>query len=158
MDVPEFMVDNDIKSEIELVAIADEQKKVGKKDLANFALSCLTKALSDLLEKTWKMESANKKVFRSKQTRMKVIDEYSNESCADSCSGEWLNRALEVLLENNIYPQYLSGAVRKLLQMGRGKSRNIVIGRTNCAKTFLLKPFELLFDTFCAPSKNSMHG
>ena len=54
------MVDNDIKSEIELVAIADEQKKAGKKDLANFALSRLTKALSDLLKKTWKMESASK--------------------------------------------------------------------------------------------------
>ena len=46
------MVDNDIKSEIELVAIADEQKKAGKKDLANFALSRLAKALSDLLKKT----------------------------------------------------------------------------------------------------------
>ena len=72
------MVDNDVKSEIELVAIADEQKKAGKKDLANFALSRSTKALSDLLKKAWKMESASKKVFRSKQTRMKAINEYSN--------------------------------------------------------------------------------
>ena len=48
--------------------IADEQKKVGKKDLANFALpmSCSTEALSDLLENTWrskKMGSGSKKVF-----------------------------------------------------------------------------------------------
>ena len=34
-------------------------------------------ASSDLLENTWKMESARKKVFSSKQTRMEVIHEHS---------------------------------------------------------------------------------
>ena len=63
LDVSEFMVENNIKSETELFAIADEQKRAGKKDLANFALSRSTKALSDLLENTWKMESSSKKVF-----------------------------------------------------------------------------------------------
>ena len=56
------MVGNNIKSETELFAIADEQKKALKKDLANFVLSPSRKALSDLLEYTWKMESASKKV------------------------------------------------------------------------------------------------
>ena len=68
---------------------------------------------------------------------MKVIHEHSHESCADSCNKEWLNRALEVLQENNNYPLYFSAAVRKIFQMGHGKSRNI-IGRTNCARTFRL--------------------
>ena len=36
----------------QLFAIADEEKKTGKKDLANFVLSCLTKTFSDLLENT----------------------------------------------------------------------------------------------------------
>ena len=37
--------------------------------------------------------------------------------------------------------------------MGRGKSGNIlIIGSANCAKTFLLRPLELLFGTFCTPS------
>ena len=39
--------------------------------------------------------------------------------------------------------------------MGRGKSGNIlIIGSANCAKTFLLRPLELLFGTFCTPSNN----
>ena len=63
LDVSEFMVENNIKSETGLFTIADEQKKAGKKDLAKFVLSCPVKALSDLLENTWKMESASKKVF-----------------------------------------------------------------------------------------------
>ena len=58
------MVENNIKSETELFAIADEQK---------------TKAISDLLENTRKMGgSTSKNVYCSKQTCMKVIHEPSH--------------------------------------------------------------------------------
>ena len=70
------MVENNIKSEDKLFAIADKQKKTGKKDLANFVLSRSTKAISDLLEKN---------VFYSKQTCMEVIHEHSRKRCEDSC-------------------------------------------------------------------------
>ena len=59
----ELMVENNIKSETNLFAIADEQKKAGKKDLAHFVLPQSMKALGDLFENTWKMESASKKFF-----------------------------------------------------------------------------------------------
>ena len=38
LDLSEFMVENNVKSETELFAITDEQKKAEKKDLANFVL------------------------------------------------------------------------------------------------------------------------
>ena len=38
LNISEFMVENNIKTETKLFAIADEQKKAGKKDLANFVL------------------------------------------------------------------------------------------------------------------------
>ena len=82
----EFMVENNIKSETELFAIADEQKKARKKDLANVVLRRSTNTLSDLLENSWEMESASKKVFCSEQTRMEVIHKNSHGRCADSCS------------------------------------------------------------------------
>ena len=100
-----------IRSETELFATADEQKKAEEKDLKSFPLSRSTKALSDLLENTWKMESTSKKFFRSKQTRMKVIYEHSHGRCMNSYSGDWLKRASEVLQENNIYPPYFSTVV-----------------------------------------------
>ena len=59
----------------------------------------LAQALSDLTENIWKMESSSKKVC-SKYTHMEVIHEHSYRRCADSCSGEWLNCALEVFQEN----------------------------------------------------------
>ena len=63
MNASECMVQNNIKSKSKLFAIADEQKKVGKKDLANFVLSRSTKALSDLLEipGSWSLQA--KKFF-----------------------------------------------------------------------------------------------
>ena len=57
------MVENNIKSETNLFAIADEQKKTGKKDLANFVLSRSPKVISDLLENTWKMGGLRAKTF-----------------------------------------------------------------------------------------------
>ena len=69
------------------------------------------KALSELLENTWKMESTSKNVCRSKQNHMEKITEHSHESCADSGNGEWLNYALEVLQENNIHPLLFTAAV-----------------------------------------------
>ena len=83
LDVSEFMVENNIKSETGLFTIADEQKKAGKKDLAKFVLSRPVKALSDLLENTWKMELASKKVFCSKQPPAEVIREHLHGRCAD---------------------------------------------------------------------------
>ena len=50
LDVSELMVENSIKSETKLFAIADEQKKAGEKYLAIFVLPRSTNPLSDLLE------------------------------------------------------------------------------------------------------------
>ena len=66
MDASEFMVENNVKSETELFAIVDEQKKSGKKDPANVVVSPSTKTLSDLLQNTWKINSAIKKSFSLK--------------------------------------------------------------------------------------------
>ena len=52
MDTSGFMVENNTKSETELLAIADEQKKAREKDLSNFVLPRSTKALGELLENT----------------------------------------------------------------------------------------------------------
>ena len=60
MDASEFIGENNIKRETEHFAIADKQKKAGKK---YFVLSRSTNALSDLFENTENMESASKKSF-----------------------------------------------------------------------------------------------
>ena len=59
----------------------------------------------------------------------------------------------KVLINNKIHPILFAHAVRELSVLGRGKYRNlIVVGLTNCGKTFLLKPLELVFKTFSNPA------
>ena len=50
LDVSKFVVENNVKSETELFTIPDEQKKAGKKDLANFVLPRSTNTLSEHIE------------------------------------------------------------------------------------------------------------
>ena len=73
-NVSEFMIENNIKSETTLFAIADEQKKAVKKDLANFVLSRSTKAISDLLENTRKMGGLQAKTFFLLKTNLHGSD------------------------------------------------------------------------------------
>ena len=55
----EFIVKQEIKSETKLLAIANEQREEGKKDLADFVLSRSSKSLNDLIQQTWKMKKAS---------------------------------------------------------------------------------------------------
>ena len=122
---------------------------------ANFVLSRSSKALSDLISNTWKMESAASKVSRKSIPRMDVIRSQAEKECVDGCGGLWLECAIQVLEQNKVHPVIFAEAMRELLVKGRGKYRNVmIVGPANCAKTFLLRPLQTLFDTFSNPSND----
>ena len=50
MDVPEFLISNNIQRVVELMAVAQERKEEGQKDLANFIYSKPGKSLQDFLD------------------------------------------------------------------------------------------------------------
>ncbi len=54
--------------------------------------------------------------------------------------------ALDVLRHNGLNPLVFAGYIRELLISGQGKFRNLMIhSRSNCAKTFILKPLKTIF-------------
>ena len=59
LEVSDFIVKEEIETETEVLAVANEQRQEGKKDLANFVLSRTSKSLNDLIEQTWKMRKAS---------------------------------------------------------------------------------------------------
>ena len=130
-------------------------KRVGKKDLANFVLSRSTKSLQELIENTWKMESAQAQLTRQKQLRIDIIRKAAVTTCVDGCNGHWYECATEVLQTNSIHPFVFAAALRELMIKGRGKFRNLMlVGPANCGKTFLLSPLQVLFNTFSNPSND----
>ena len=77
------------------------------------------------------------------------------KECTTGCNKDWLKCALEVLKQNNQHPYVYAAAIRDLLINGRGKFRNLmIIGPANCAKTFMLKPLELIYDVFSNPAND----
>ena len=62
LDVSEFLIKHNIKSDTALFAKAHEQKEAGKKDLAQFVMSHSSKSLQDVIQNTWKMHTSSEKV------------------------------------------------------------------------------------------------
>jgi len=68
------------------------------------------------------------------------------DPCGEPCDGQWLACTKEVLAFNRIEESEFAAAVRSLLEIGRGKHRNIlIVGPANSAKTFMLKPLQEIF-------------
>ena len=103
LEVSEFLVANQIKSEIELLALADAQSKEGKKDLASFVLCRSNKAIHELIDNTWHMQNAWAKVDR-KKSRIDLLRDVRSAECVDGCNREWIKSAREVLKNNKIHP------------------------------------------------------
>ena len=153
IDVSEFIQKHDIKDQTSLLAIANTQKEQGKKDLAQYVFSRSSRNIDELIKQTWRMKRAADVLDRQKASRMQLIRDAAAGSCVDACDGVWLRCAKEVLVNNKVHPILFAAAIRNLLTLGRGKYRNVmIVGVTNCAKTFLFKPLELVFNTFSNPA------
>ena len=116
-------------------------------DLHAFILNGTPKALADLIETTWMVQDAPKVAERESKSRIWIIEETAKRP--SQCKGEWLRCAKEVLAKNKIDVYVFAHAVRQCLIFERRKNTNVLlIGPTNCGKSFPLDPIELIFKTF----------
>lgn len=152
-DVSEIVVEKGIKSVTELQALASEQKREGKTDLAEFIVNRAPRVVSDIVKTAWDMENANATLQRSRKSRMLLLEEAGQDDCVDGCDGQWRLCAEEILENNGIDVERFRTAVNELLLRGRGKNRNLLLtGPTNCGKSFLLNPLKVIYRTFCNPA------
>lgn len=152
-DVAALMVKENITGENELMRLAYQRNQSGEGDLHNFILNKSPKALSDLVATTWKMQNAQSTLLRQNKERMEIIREYAASSCISGCDEKWYKSAKQVLANNNINLYYFACAMRQALTKGRQKNTNIlIVGPTNCGKSFLLNPLELVFKAFINPA------
>ena len=149
-DVSQIAVERRIKTRLELVVLASQQKREGKTDLVQNRGS---KAVEEALSIGWEMENAESELARSKLSRVEIVYRELESPCVDGCQGKWLETAEQVLQRNGISREEFSEAVRNLLQQDRGKYRNVFLkGPANCGKTFLLNPLNTVFKTFTNPA------
>ncbi|CAB4029279.1 Hypothetical predicted protein [Paramuricea clavata] len=133
------------------MSIFDIRREKGK--VAQFVANQGSKAVEEALTVGWELEEAEKKLERSKLSRIEVLEKKLEEQCVEGCLGKWLAMAIDILTRNGINVTAFAGAVRVSLEKGHGKYRNIYLrGPANCCKTFLLNPLNQIYSTFHNPA------
>ena len=102
IDISEFLVANNIKTEEELLTQAQEQFAKGKKDLKTFILSKSPKPQQDLVTTTWRIKEVVTNIRRQKKHGMEIIGKTLEKERVEECCGNWYRCVNEVLQGNNM--------------------------------------------------------
>lgn len=160
-----IVTDNNLHTDKQLCAFASIQMKEGKDDLHRWVMNHPNvKSRQDILETAWRMVNADKDIERENKCRMDILREVqksihrTDPDTGVTCEGTWLTAALEILDLNNISVPHFCNAIRTALKKGRGKGRNLmIIGETNCAKSFMFLPLLHMYDCFTCPSDSTFN-
>ncbi len=145
IDIADYVIRNNISSKTELYAAANKRKIDGECDMAIFLFSRSEKYILELIHKAWLLHGAEKIISEDAKTRMVRMEDALAEECAET-DCKWLEMALQVLELNKIKREDFKLAMFNAIRFGRQKFRNVMlVGRSNCAKTFLLKPLKVIF-------------
>ncbi len=154
--VADILVKKNIKSRTELLAVAHTQAKEGSTSLKEFVLNHGVKRVEELITTTWEMHDAKDELTRSQKSRLEILESFLDKECVPGCNMAWRNAASELLNTNEIPKDEFCGAVKVLLEKGRGKYRNLmIVGPANCGKTFLLLPLCKIYRCFINPASTT---
>lgn len=155
-EVVQIIRDKSIHSRVELLALAEGQRREGKTNLAEFIANRGCKVVNEALSLAKEFDDAEATVLRSSKTRIQILQEQLSEKCVSGCGKAWLSAAEELLCKNSIDTQYFCNEIYNALNLGRGKYRNIYIyGPSNCGKTFILSPLKVIYNAFVNPASGT---
>ena len=144
IEVGDYVIKNNIKTVTQMFAAAEKRKVEGQCDLAMYLFTRSEKFLKELIGKAWLLQQANSLLLEDERSRMDLLRDAQKKPCHPQCN--WLAAALQVLSFNKIDRTFFAKSIRNLIEHGRGKFRNVMLtGRSNCAKTFMLKPLKEVF-------------
>ena len=163
MDVlHDIIVNNQIRTDEQLAALAKNSAADGKRDLQRWLMSHPSaKTRCDILNTVWMMEDSPARLARKNKTNLQLVEEcLDKEHCTDEhgvqCDGSWYTAAQDILTKNNISRSDFVAKIRNALIHGRGKAYNLMIhGPTQCAKSFIFMPMTKIFKVFWQPASAS---
>ena len=79
------MVRQGIKTEDKLLSLEWARVQDGEPDLQSFVLNKTPMAQADLIETTWRMQGASRRLERPCKSRMQVISKTLNSDCVETC-------------------------------------------------------------------------
>lgn len=153
VDLYQTVVKQNIKSDLQLCALARQEIQDGKQNFANFILRKTEKSRKEIIKTAWKIHNSAEILAREDKNRLEILYDHAEKECTCVVKGEWKTSATEILQNNGIDQSVFTSAIMMCLEKGRGKKQNVIIvGPTNCGKTFLLKPLLSIYKTFVNPA------
>ena len=147
VSVQELIVAKNIRSDKELCRQANIELKDGKRSLAAFILNKTERARVELIKTSWKIHDAEDELDRETKSRLELFNEVRGEECSCIVPNQWFHFAIELLEMNQINPVTFTTAIHFNLEKGRQKKSNIIlVGPSNCGKSFLFRPLAKIFN------------
>ena len=136
--------------------LASKWQGEGKIDLAEFVANRGPKIVNQAIQTANELNEAQRRLERSKKTRIELLEESASSPCVEDCHGQWMSAATQILESNGNSAERFSSAVYNALKRGRGKYRNVYLfGPANCGKTFLVSPLKKIFQFFLNPASGN---
>lgn len=155
-NVVQLIQERNIRSRLQLMALAAQMQKEGKTDLAEFVANRGPKVVQEALQTATELREAEEKLKRQTKSRLDILNEQLVVPCAEGCNEMWIQCAKSILESNGIDRTVFCQAIQTLLEKGRGKYRNVFIyGPANCGKTFLISPLKGIYNCFVNPTSGS---
>ena len=134
-----FIVENNIKSELELMNLSVTRRDLGDRALYDYLISLRGAARQELVRDAWTFENSRSLLADENPDRMDLLRQQCEKPCI--CNGVWLECANEILTKNKINKANFCKTLRTTIEKGRSKHTNVMlIGPADCGKTFLLDP------------------
>ena len=107
-----------------------------------------------MIATAWKLNMAAAVIERNNKSRLQILEESLSKLRIPGRASRRLTQTQDTLFKNNIDINLFTTAVKTTLVQGRGKHRNVMlVGTSNCGKTFPLKPLKKFFSCFVTPTK-----
>jgi hypothetical protein len=150
----DIMVKHAVRDEAEAWALAKKLDREGDRALLAFLLE--HRCVATLINKMNVAVSCEENARRSQLGRIGLLEEIIEKgACECSEPGLWERLARQVLRNNSIDGVFQK-AIYEALAHGRAKMMNIIlVGPTNAAKTFLIKPLKSLYRVYEPPDSGS---
>ena len=149
---------NNIKTDLQLCRHAMMELHENNPLLSDFIMTKDDKRRNSMIATVWKLNTAAAVIERNNKARLQILEESLRKPCISGCASRWLTRAQDTLLKNDIDINLFTTAVKSALVQGSGKHRNVMlVGTSNCGKTFLLKPLKKNFNCFVTPTKGTFN-
>ena len=138
-----------IRTEEQTWALATDMEEKGDKALMTFLME---NGVGILLDRPVKAMDAKETLRRSKMTRLEILQEYADtKACTCPTPGACYVMLKDALAKNNVDGPFQKKIVA-ILRTGRAKMMNLcVVGGSNMAKSFVLKPLFVVFKAYTRP-------